>query len=112
MVHQVHAHRVVHSQLEGQLQLGPHSVRRAHQDGILKALQVQPEERAKASYTAQYIAVEGLLRQVFDPLLGQVAAADIHAGVGIGYGFGFVLGFRFVFGLQIVRHCGGFLRMD
>ena len=88
MVHQVGAHRVVQPQLEGHLQLGAHAVGRAHQDGVLPALHVQPEERAEAADPAQNIAVEGLLRQVLDAFLGAVATADVHAGVGVGHGLG------------------------
>ena len=102
VVHQVRAHGVVQAQLEGDLQLGAHAVGRADQDGVFPALQVEPEERAKAADAAQHIAVKGLLRQVLDAVLGAVATADVHAGIGVGYGFGF--GF--------VGHGADFLRME
>jgi hypothetical protein len=52
-------------------------------------LQVETEERSKASYSAQNVAIKGLLRQVLDTFLGAVAAADVNTGIGVGHGFGF-----------------------
>jgi transposase-like protein len=86
VVDQVGADGVVHAELEGDLELGAHAVGGADQDGVLPALQVEPEERAEAADAAQHIAVKGLLRQVLDALLGAVAAGDVHAGVGVGHG--------------------------
>ena len=77
------------AQLEGDLELGAHAVGRADEDGVLPALQVEPEERAKAADSAQHVAVKGLLRQVLDAVLGAVATADVNASIGVGYGFGF-----------------------
>ena len=89
MVHQVRAHGVVHAQLESHFELGAHTVRRADQDGLLPALQVEPEQGAEAADPAQHIAVEGLLGQVLDAFLGAVAAGDVNACVGVRYRLGF-----------------------
>ena len=74
VVDQVSAHGLVQAEFEGDLELGADAVGRADQDGVLPALQVEPEERAEAADAAQHIAVKGLLRQVLDALLGAVAA--------------------------------------
>ena len=103
MVHQVRAHRLVQSQLERHLQLGSHSIRRAHQNRILPALHIQPEKRAKAADPSHHIAVESLLRQILDAFLGAIAAADVHTGVGVSHGLGGC-------GLGLVWHGKGFLR--
>jgi hypothetical protein len=79
VVDQVGAHGVVHAELEGDLELGAHAVGGADQDGVLPALQVEPEERAEAADAAQDVAVEGLLRQVLDAFLGAVAGGDVDA---------------------------------
>ena len=99
MIHQIRAHGLVQPQLKGHLQLGPHSIGRAHQDGILPPLHIQPVERAKAPDPAQHIAIKGFLRQVLDALLGVVAAAQIHPGVGVSHGFR----------CNLLRHGAGFL---
>ena len=102
MVHQVRTHRPVQSQLERHFQLGPHPVRRAHQNRVLPPLQIQPEQRAKPANPSQHIAVKGLLRQKLDALLGPIASADVYAGVGVRHGF--------LFGF--VRHSQDFLVWD
>ncbi len=102
MVHQVGAHGVVQAQLEGHLELGAHAVCRTDQDGILPALRVEAEKRAKTANAAQHVAVKGFLRQVLDAFLGSVAAADVYSGVGIGNGVS----------LDFVRHNQGFLRQE
>jgi hypothetical protein len=107
MVHQISTNSMVHAKFEGYLQLGSHAVRRADQDGVLPALQIQPEERSKAPNAAQDIAIEGLLGEKLDPLLSAVATADVHTGVSVGDGFGFGL----AAGSRFVRHFADFLRI-
>ena len=47
VIDQVSADCVVHPHLEGNLELGAHPIRRAHQNGRFPALQIQPEQRPR-----------------------------------------------------------------
>ena len=102
VIDEVRAHIAVHPHLESDFELGAHSIGGANQDGILPALQIEAEKRSKTTDATHHIAVESLLGQVLDALFGAVAAADVHACVGVGDGF--CLGF--------FRHGAGFLRLE
>jgi hypothetical protein len=86
VVHQILAYRLMKAQFEGHLELGPDAVCRAHQDGALPALQIEPEQGAEAADAAQNVAVEGFLRQELDALFGPVATGNVDAGVGVCHG--------------------------
>ena len=49
-------------------------------------LLVDGKQPAEAADLAQNAAVEGLVGQVLDALLGAVGALDVHAGIGVGDG--------------------------
>ncbi len=70
-------------------------------------MEIKAVESAEAADAAKDIAVEGLLRQVLDALLGTVPRGDVDASVGVGEGFGFWRG-RF----NWIGHDEGLLRVE
>jgi len=84
VVHQVRANGVVDSQLEGDLQLGPHAVCAGDKHGLGEFFQVQREQTAKSADLREHMLVECLARQHLDPLLGAVAGGDVNPGIGVG----------------------------
>ena len=83
--HEVDADAVVHVPLEGQTQLGAHTVRAGDQHGLAVPLG-DLEECAKAADAGQHPLAHGLLGQGLDAFDESVACVDVNAGVFVGNG--------------------------
>ena len=70
---------MVQAELKGDLELGTDSVRRADENGVFEALEIEPEQSAETADAAENVAVESLLRQVLNAFLGAVARGDVYA---------------------------------
>ena len=84
VVHQVGADGVVQLHLKRQLQLGAYAVHAGDQHRVGILLLVDGKQPAKAANLAQHAAVEGLVGQILDALLGAIGALDVNTGVGVG----------------------------
>jgi len=97
MIDQASAHRVMQVHLEGDPQLGAHTINARDQHRVLVLLLVEREHPAEAADIAEYALGISLMGEVLDPLLGAVGAFDVHTGVGVGYD---------AIGVRLVRQVG------
>src|ERR1019366_531227 len=89
VVHQVGADGVVQVHFKGDLQLGTDPVHAGNQNRVRVLFLVDGEEPAKAANLAQHSAIEGLVGEILDALLGAIGALDVYASVGVSNGSGF-----------------------
>ena len=99
MIHQVGPDGGVQIHFKSDLEFGTDAIHARHQHRVGVFEFVHHEQSAKTTDLAQHAASEGFVREILDPLLGAVGAADIDSGVGVGHGFG----------CGLLRHGEGFL---
>ena len=89
VVHQISAHGVVQLHHESNFELGADAIDARNQHRLAIELLVDGEQPAKSTDIADHAAGKGLVRKIFDALLGAVRAVDVNPAVGVGDRSGF-----------------------